>query len=119
MDLDKAIQAHRDWKVKLRVAMARRMHLDVAAISADDCCLLGKWLHGEARARYGALSAYRDCLTKHAAFHREAGAVALVINASDHARADRMLDAGTPYAMASSAVGSAILAMKKVTSATA
>jgi methyl-accepting chemotaxis protein len=119
MDLDKAIHAHSEWKVKLRMAMVKRERLEIATISADNCCPLGKWLHGEAKSRYGSLPAYRDCVTKHATFHREAGAVARVINDGDHGRAGKMLDGGTAYAAASSAIGSAILGLKKAAAAVA
>lgn len=117
MDLDHAGQAHAEWKVKLRLAISKQEQLDVGTISQDNCCALGKWLHAEAKTRYGSHPAYRDCVSKHAAFHREAAAVALAINQKEFDRATRMLEAGTAYAVASSAVGSAILGLKKAVSA--
>lgn len=113
MDLNTASQAHAEWKVKLRMAIAKKETLDANTISADNCCPLGKWLHGEAKSAYSTLPAYRDCVTRHANFHREAGAVARLINAGDYAKAASQLDAGTPYAAASAAVGTAILGLKK------
>jgi len=118
MDLDKAGHAHAEWKVKLRVAISKQEKLDAATIAKDNCCPLGQWLHGDAKSRYGSHPAYRDCVPKHAAFHREAGAVALAINAQEYARATGMLEAGTAYAAASSAVGSSILGLKKAAAAT-
>ena len=35
-DFDKAIEAHRQWKVRLRKAIAERTHLDAQAICRDD-----------------------------------------------------------------------------------
>ena len=119
MDLDQASQAHAQWKVKLRIAIAKQETLDAASIGADNCCPLGQWLHGDARSRYGKLGVYRECIDRHAAFHREAGAVATAINQKRYAQAEKMLDAGTPYAAANSAVGSAILGLKKVATAAA
>lgn len=113
MDLTHASQAHADWKVKLRLAISKRERLDIITIKADNCCELGKWLHGEARTRYSTLKSYAECKQRHASFHQEAGAVAEAINRGDYAKAEQMLDAGTPYAAASSAVGSAILGLKK------
>lgn len=113
MDLNQASQAHADWKVKLRMAINKKEQLDAAVISADNCCALGKWLHGEAKSLYSQRKAYLDCVDKHAAFHRAAGAVALTINRADYAKAEAMLAAGTPYAAATQAVGSAILGLKK------
>jgi methyl-accepting chemotaxis protein len=117
MDLTSAAQSHSEWKVKLRLAISNKDTLDAATISKDNCCALGKWLHGEAKAQFGKFPAYGDCVGKHADFHREAGKVASAINAADFERAGKMLDAGTPYAKASSAVGSAILGLKKTTPA--
>lgn len=87
--------------------------MDVATISRDNCCELGKWLHGEAKAKFSSLQAYSLCVGKHAAFHREAGKVATAINSKKYSEAEAMLNAGTPYASASSAVGTAILQFKK------
>lgn len=117
MDFDSAGQAHAQWKVKLRMAITKQEMLDATTIAKDNCCPLGQWLHGDAKSIYGTNPAYRDCVGKHAAFHREAGAVAQAINARDYSRATKMLDAGTPYAAASSAVGSAILGLKKAAAA--
>lgn len=113
MNLDQASQAHATWKVKLRAAIVKKEELDAATIARDDCCELGKWLHGEARTRYGRWASYRDCVSRHAGFHREAGAVARLINAGAYAEAEAALNAGTAYATASGAVASAILGLKK------
>lgn len=113
MDLAKATQAHTNWKVKLRLAISRKETLDVHTIAADDACEFGQWLHREGRASYGTLESYRGCLKRHAAFHAEAAAVAVLINGQDYGQATAALDANTPYANASAAVGSAIAGLKK------
>ena len=113
MDLTQASAAHAEWKVKLRMAITKQEQLDAGAITLDNACMLGKWLHGPAKAQYSGLRSYGDCVAKHAAFHREAGAVARCINGKDYAKAEAMLAGGTSYAAASSAVGSAILGLKK------
>jgi hypothetical protein len=113
MDLESASKAHAEWKVKLRLAISNKESLDAATISKDNCCALGKWLHGEAKGLFKGLPVYRDCVEKHAAFHREAGKVATAIGAGNFDGAAKMLDAGTPYAQATTAVGAAILGLKK------
>ncbi|MCB1998593.1 MAG: CZB domain-containing protein [Rhodoferax sp.] len=119
MDLSNASQAHAEWKVKFRMAIQQKSKMDASSIAMDNCCPLGQWLHGEAKGLYNRLPAYRECLGKHAEFHRAAGQVAAAINRGDYAGASAMLEAGTPYAGASSAVGSAILGLKKAISAPA
>ncbi|MBL8324834.1 MAG: CZB domain-containing protein [Rubrivivax sp.] len=119
MNLDDAIKAHGEWKLKLRRAIQDRQQLDAASISRDNVCPFGQWLHGAAKTQYGRLRTYSACVEKHAAFHREAGRVAQTINAGEYAVAEKMLDGGTPYAAASSAIGGAILGLRKEVATTA
>lgn len=112
MDLTQAIQAHTEWKLKLRTAISRNETLDVAKIAADDCCPLGAWLHGEAKKSIGHLESYTKCVASHAAFHKEAAKVAQRVNMKRFAEADEMLHAGSAFAHASSAVGTAIIHLR-------
>jgi len=113
MDLDHAIEAHAMWKLKFRNAISNKETLDVETISKDNCCELGKWLYGDAKSKFNKLTSYAECIQKHANFHTEAGKVAKTINAKDYTKAQAMIDAGTPFAAASSAAGVAILHLKK------
>jgi hypothetical protein len=113
MDLAEAVKAHAEWKIKLRGAITSKATLDAATIGRDDCCALGKWLHGESRTKYGQMPSHAECVRKHAEFHREAGNVAKVINDKDYARAEKMLDANTAYSHASGGVVLAIGALRR------
>ena len=115
IDFDVAIGRHAEWKFRLRGAITRKEKLDVATISKDDQCVLGKWLHGNAAQKYGALACFKTCLADHAAFHREAGRVASEINAGNFAKAEEMLDYGTPYSNASQSVSKAIKELRDET----
>jgi len=113
IDLDAALQAHSEWKIKLRSGISKREFMDAATIGRDDCCKLGKWLHGGGQKQYQHLSSFHDCLNKHAAFHREAGKVAEIINQGQYEKAESLLDSGSAFAAASSQVGVAIVTLKK------
>lgn len=113
MDLNTAIQAHSEWKMKFRSAIQKSEKLDAAAIGVDNKCPLGQWLHGEGKTRFGQLGTYANCRDLHATFHREAAKVATAINSGDLARASSMLENGTSYTVASNQVGVAIIALKK------
>lgn len=113
MDLDNAVNKHAEWKVKFRTAMTSRETLDAATISKDNCCELGKWLHGEAKTQWSKLPAYRECLERHASFHTAAGQVAQAINAKRYAEAESMLGQGMAYSGASLDVITAIRRLKK------
>jgi methyl-accepting chemotaxis protein len=113
MDLNQAIDRHAQWKVKFRVAISGRETMDAETITKDNCCELGKWLHGDAKSKYGHLPSHSECIARHAAFHIEAGKVAKAINAKKFAEAEAMIDMNTPYADASRDVAGAILKLKK------
>ena len=113
MDLNQAIGKHAEWKMKFRSAITKQESMDAETISKDNCCELGKWLHGEARTTLGKFASHAECISRHAAFHVEAGKVARAINARKYAEAEAMIGSNTPYAAASSAVGVAIMHLKK------
>lgn len=113
MDLTQAVAKHVEWKTRLRTAISKKEKMDVATVSADNCCDLGKWLHGPAKSSLGSMQAYKNTVSAHANFHKEAGKVASAINAQKFTEAESMLGAGTAYAAASSAVGVAIASLKK------
>jgi methyl-accepting chemotaxis protein len=113
MNLAQAIEKHAEWKLRFRNAIASQEIMDTATIARDNCCELGRWLHGEARAKYGKLLSYADCVNTHARFHTEAGKVAAAINAKRFSEAEAMIGSGSPYLTASGAVGGAIMRFKK------
>ncbi len=110
MNLDTAVKAHSEWKLKLRMAIAKKEQLNAASIAADKVCLFGKWLHGESARKYGQMKSYAACVNHHKAFHLEAGKVARAINAGQYPEAEAMLGGGTSYASASNSIGGAIWA---------
>lgn len=113
MNLDNAVETHAQWKTKLRTAIAKHEQLDLATLSRDDCCELGQWLHGAGKASYGRLSAHGDCIHKHVIFHREVAKIAKAVNAQQFELAESMLNAGTSYTQASSALSVSFLRLRK------
>lgn len=74
--IDSAVIAHSEWKVRLRQAIetgeSEHSPLDV---SADNKCAFGKWLHDELDSSGRTSSHYRDVVQLHADFHKEAGSI--------------------------------------------
>lgn len=85
INFDNAIQAHADWKTKLRSVAMNNQQLDAQTIGRNNCCELGKWLHGAGNSRFGGKPSFVDLIAARAAFHIEAGKVAQVINQGDGA----------------------------------
>lgn len=112
MNLDNALQEHIDWKVKFRNAIVKQGQMDTETIAKDNCCELGKWLHGEGKFEYISLSSYATVLSKHAAFHIEAGEIASLINAKKYIEAEALLCGDSPFTVISNEVGVAIMCLK-------
>lgn len=113
MDLSEAMKAHAEWKIKFRNAISKKDTVDVATISADNCCALGKWLHGDGKIKFGQMKSHADCVAQHVLFHQEAGKVAQTINAKNYAEAAAMISPSTPFFTASNNVVVAIGTLKR------
>jgi methyl-accepting chemotaxis protein len=113
MDLQSAVNAHIAWRMRFRSAMTKKERLDAATIGSPAQCDLGKWLGGEGRAKYGALSEFAALLRCHEEFHRAAGRVAEAVNGGDYPKAESMLESGTPYTQASLDVAKAVLSLQQ------
>ncbi len=112
MTLDKAVNAHRQWKTTLQAAAANRETLDVETIQRDDCCDLGKWLASDGRRLYGHRPEFTNLVNKHSAFHSIAGVVAAFINDGVQDAARSHLRGGSQFAFASTEVSVAITLLK-------
>lgn len=115
IDLDQALHAHTDWKIRLRWALTERIPIDEAAVSATDRCELARCLAGEMSARFGRLGSYAECTHAHRRFHLEAGRIARLINAGEYAEAERLLDPGAAYSAASRDLVRAIVRLRQHT----
>ncbi|MCA0242655.1 MAG: methyl-accepting chemotaxis protein [Proteobacteria bacterium] len=112
-DFDKAIEAHRAWKVKLRQAIDQHQRLDADTLCRDDQCPLGQWLHGSGSQRFGGRPGFVALLDKHADFHREAGTVARRINGGLYDDAERLIGSGSRFAQVSTEVATLLMQAKR------
>ncbi|MCE1190795.1 MAG: CZB domain-containing protein [Acidovorax sp.] len=113
VDLESAIKAHAQWRTKLRDAARHQEQLDADTIGRDDCCDLGRWLHGRGQGSYGSVPAFQALVDRHREFHEVAGSVAQLINRGAYSEAEQALEGNTPFSRASSEVGSAIVRLRK------
>ncbi|MFZ4550771.1 MAG: methyl-accepting chemotaxis protein [Aquabacterium sp.] len=112
-DFDAAVDAHRQWKVKLRAAISEQTTLDAETLCRDDRCALGKWIHGPGGSRWGSKPEFVKLQTTHAQFHKTASDVARKINARDYSEASALIDSGSPFSEISTEVISHITTMKR------
>ncbi|MDE1949391.1 MAG: CZB domain-containing protein [Burkholderiales bacterium] len=112
-DFDQAIEAHRQWKVKLRQAIAEHEKLDADKICRDDQCPLGRWIHGPGGAHWGGRPDFVELTARHARFHEAAGAVARRINQGAFADAERLIGSGSVFAQISTEVATLLTRAKR------
>jgi methyl-accepting chemotaxis protein len=112
-NFDKAIEAHRAWKVRLRQAIAEKTRLDAETICRDDKCPLGQWLHGDGGRQWGSKPRFVELMGKHAQFHTVAGGVARQINQGQYAQAERLIGAGSEFAQVSTEVATLLTKAKR------
>lgn len=76
-NLEQILETHHILKEKLQKAMDGSSNelLDMASISQDNLCAIGKWIYGEAKTKYGHLPEYEEVRNLHAELHARAGEV--------------------------------------------
>ena len=82
---------------------------DVDAVSCDDKCDLGKWIHRPAT-RHSLLTEYKNLCTSHADFHKTVGAIVRCVQ--DHKTDETIMLLGGSFAVASKKTIVAIQAMR-------
>ncbi len=115
MKIKEALNAHTNWKICLRWAIAEGTALAADDVGRDDLCALGRWLHGPLKQHFGELPAYRECVRLHAAFHEEAAKVVADVQAKNLDEAERALEPEMPSARCSCAVVRAISELQRQT----
>lgn len=112
-DFSSAIEAHRQWKVRLRSAITEHGQLDAQTLCRDDRCPLGQWLHGPGGARWGQRPLFVELVERHATFHRTAADVAQTINRGQYDEARRLIGAGSAFTQVSTEVASLLTRAKR------
>ena len=113
MNFDDAVAAHSDWKRKLNSYLQKPDHsLRADEVEADDRCVLGKWLKGEAR-KYSALPEFAKLTAEHARFHKAAADVVRRVDCGQDVSADLAIGRGSEFGRASSSVVLALMGLKK------
>jgi hypothetical protein len=112
MNFDDAIAAHTQWKMKLSSYLSHPDgSLDAATVSLDNKCALGQWITGDG-AKYSTLPEYAKLKTEHTRFHKAVGDVVRKASSGQRVADETALGSHSEFASASSAVVSAIMAMR-------
>jgi methyl-accepting chemotaxis protein len=109
---DDAIAAHIKWKLRLNqfIDGSSTEKLESATVCKDNQCVLGKWIYGDGQ-KYETTVHYGVLVSKHANFHRCAGAVVKKVEENDKAGATSLLKG--EFAVAAQETVTAIMDLKK------
>jgi len=113
VDVNAFIAAHRQWKLTLREAVETGDKVDVAALSCDDRCALGKWIYGDGQ-RLRERVSFTDLIGRHAHFHQVAGQVGQLVNQGQRAAAIDALGPNTPFSNATAEVVEVLARAKRL-----
>lgn len=96
INIKTAMDAHVHWRHRLEsyVQGTSQENLQLEVVAADDQCLLGKWIHGEAKHKYGHLDLFSELVEIHAQFHQHAGGVLAAARSGKHEEALALLQSG-------------------------
>ncbi len=77
LDFATAAAAHNAWRARFEAAVKGESTEPFTSqvASADDLCLLGRWLHGVGKTRFGHVPAFETLLATHREFHQHAGRI--------------------------------------------
>lgn len=113
MDFDEAIKAHSAWKMKLSSYLkSPDGSLKAEEIQVDNKCALGQWIYGEGL-KWSSLPEYATLKAEHQKFHKAAAEVVRKAHSGASVSEDLALGGKSDFASASSAVVSAIMAMRR------
>lgn len=112
MNFDDAISAHASWKIKLRLIISKASDekLDPNNVEKDNQCELGKWIYGDG-SKHKSFPEYEELRLSHAKFHKCAADI--IRKAQAGIANEAMIENGSDYASASSAVVTNIMKMKR------
>ncbi len=93
IDLFEAMQGHMVWRKHLRDCIEGRASetLQPQLVGKDDRCVLGQWIHGPGKERFGDQPLFRELAAEHARFHSVASKVVEAHQVKDDALAGRLL----------------------------
>jgi len=94
LDFASALAAHQAWRTRLMALLADPAHGDAPdpdTVGRDDCCSLGRWLHGEGKQRFGVGPQFGALVDEHRAFHRTAADIVVQLQARKLDEASRLI----------------------------
>ena len=114
LDIDMAIAAHENWKLRLQSYLdgTSKEVFGAEVICFDDRCDLGKWIHGDGKAKLGAFPGFTALMGHHKMFHYAASNVVALAKSGKGKQAQAML--GGQFGQFSQEVVQGLTALKEM-----
>lgn len=108
-----AIEVHQQWKMRLHAVIEAKSgeEMDPDAVSRDDQCELGQWIHGVGGRQFAGQPQFVDLMKKHAQFHLCAGRVLSLAQSGQQALAAAQMAPGGEFARVSREIVGDLAAM--------
>lgn len=103
-----AIEAHIEWKSRLRRQIEEGAGPDVKEIADCHRCELGRWIYGEGL-RYNRLPAFESVCYNHEHFHRVAAEIAQYLNNGNREKALSLMSEDGIFSKSSNALIRALI----------
>lgn len=98
MNAEEAVRAHAEWKEKLTTYLHHPDgSLDAAEVDRDDCCTLGKWIHG-LDSRSSNCAEVISLRVVHAEFHHAAAKIVRKADAGEERDVEKLLGKDSDFA---------------------
>ena len=93
MDFSAAIRAHANWRLRLSTYCqgSLKEEINIQTLAKDNACDLGKWLYGEGQ-KYRWDPKLEELIKAHAAFHRSAAAIVVMVHSGKRKEAESLLN---------------------------
>ena len=94
LDFASALAAHQAWRARVLDLLAKPDKEEVpdpVTVGRDDCCTLGRWLHGEGKTRFGVGPQFAILVAEHRGFHRTAAEIVGLLQARKLEEASRLI----------------------------
>ena len=94
LDIDVAIMAHENWKLRLQSYLQGNSTEDLKpeVVCCDDRCDLGKWIYGDGGNLLGKYGTFADLKATHKMFHYTASNIVSLHQTGNREEAERVLN---------------------------
>lgn len=91
LNMKEALDAHMAWTKRIEKLLSDEEAggYPIAKVSADHNCVLGGWIHNEAKHKFGEMQEYDELRKVHADFHLHVGGILNDVVNGNHANAEK------------------------------